>query len=175
MDFEGFNWAYFGMAISAVLFIVWLIVVVRSRPGIYAAVVSLAHLIVAGMGSAAPIRGYVDPDYVGFGLGFVRTGQGIDTALAAGGIWIACVAAAFIAARNRPGPSLWFVVLTSAFFTLNLGGAWLEGALTDPGANAIQFGEYLTIPGEVATGLIFLVFVVPFLMGVRLMPRRAAA
>jgi hypothetical protein len=133
----------------------------------------MAHLVVAGIGSAAPIRGYVDPDYVGFGLGFVQAGQGIDTAVVAGAIWIACVTSAFIAARNRPGPALWLVVLTSAFFALNIGGAWLQGALTDPAANRIQFGEYLTIPGEIATALIFVVFVVPFLMGVRLMPRRA--
>jgi hypothetical protein len=173
MDFTNFNWAYFGMAVSAVLFLVWLVIVVRSRPGIHAAIVSLAHLVIAGIGSAAPIRGYVDPDYVGFSLGFVQTGKGIDTTLAAGAIFIASVVSAFIAARNRPGPALWFVVLTSAFMVLNVGGAWLQGALTNPADNKIQFGEYLTIPGEIATGLIFVLFVVPFLMGVRLNPRRA--
>jgi len=32
--------------------------------------------------------------------------------------------------------------------------------------NEIQFGEYLTIPGDMATVLIFVVFLVPFLLGV---------
>lgn len=166
MDFSGMNWAVFALGVSAILFIVWLIQVFRRRPGIQAIIVSLAHLLVASFCAAAPVRGYVDPNYIGFTFGYLHTGQGIETTLVAGAVFLSAVIGAFLAIRKRRGPAMWFVVLTSAFFAINLGRPWLQSTLTDMSQNEIQFGEYLTIPGAAATVLVFVVFIVPFLLGV---------
>ena len=48
--------------------------------------------------------------------------------------------AAFLAIRNRPGPGMWFVALTSAFFALNMGGSWLEQTLKDMAAGSTLEG-----------------------------------
>jgi hypothetical protein len=117
----------------------------------------------------------VDPDYVGFGFGYISTGAGISTTIAAGAIFLSAVSAMLIALRNSPGPHMWFVALTSAFFAVNLGGSWLESTFTDMSQNRIQFGEYLTIPGSIGTILQFALLVVPFLYGSYWAPRRSAA
>lgn len=175
MDFSHMNWALYGLGVTAVLLMLWFIQVFRRRPGIAAIVVSLAHLLVAGFCAAAPVRGYVDPNYVGFTFGYLHTGQGIETTLAAGAVFLSAVISTFIAVRNRPGAAMWFVVLTSAFFAVDLGRPWLQSTFTDMSQNEIQFGEYLTIPGPAATVLLFVAFILPFLLGVWWGARRARA
>lgn len=175
MDFSGFNWGLFGLSVFGVLFVAWLVQVIRHRPSFWMGIVSFAHLFAAGLCSAAPVRGFVDPQYVGFQFGYLHTGAGIATTLLAGSIFLSAVISAFIAVRNKPGRAMWFVALTSLVFAINLGVSWLQSALSDISQNAIQFGEYLTIPGAVGTVMMFFLFVWPFAMGVGLAPRRARA
>lgn len=49
------------------------------------------------------------------------------------------------------------------------------GVLTDPSSHAIQFGEYLTIPGLAASALLAVLLVLPFLLGTLWASRRALA
>jgi hypothetical protein len=70
---------------------------------------------------------------------------------------------------------MWLVAVTCVAFTVIQGWPWLEGVLTDPSSNAIQFGEYLTIPGVTATALLGALLVVPFVLGVTWAARRALA
>lgn len=65
MDVSQINWAVVALAVSAVLLLAWTVVARRARAGAPAAFVGLAHLVVAGLHSAAPVRGYLDPGYVG--------------------------------------------------------------------------------------------------------------
>jgi len=51
----------------------------------------------------------------------------------------------------------------------------VEGVLHDPTGNAIQFGEYLTIPGLAASALLGALLVVPFVLGVPWATRRPRA
>lgn len=175
MDWSHFNWGFYALGVIALLLVVWGIERVRYRPPVWAVIVSFAHLFVAGLCSVAPLRGFVDSNYVGFRFGYVHTVAGLDTAIVAGLVFTSAVIAALIAVRNRPGFGMWFVTLTSAFFAINLGGSWLQTTMTDMSQNAIQLGEYLTVPGLAGTAVMFVLFVCPFLIGTGWGPARARA
>jgi cell shape-determining protein MreD len=137
--------------------------------------VSLGFLVLAGMNSAAPIRGFVDPSYVGYGFGLLRADKGWVVTLMAGSVFILSAICAFVAALNRAGRAMWLVAVTCAAFTVIQGWPWLEGVMTDSSSNAIQFGEYLTIPGLAASALFAVLLALPFLLGAPWASRRALA
>ncbi|HEY1709504.1 MAG TPA: hypothetical protein VGG10_14650 [Rhizomicrobium sp.] len=173
MNFAGFNWVAYGLTIIAVLLAGWSFMLWRFRPGFAAGTISLAHLSVAGFGADAPLRGLVDPHYIGYRFGYLAPAAGVQTTLIAGCVFASAVIAAFIISRNKRGPAMWVAAATSAFFTLNFGGAWLESTLGDISDNTMQLGEYLTIPALIATPIMFVLFVLPFLAGVGWAPQRA--
>lgn len=165
MDFGWINWAWFALAVSGLLLAAWIVGVVRAKPGPAAGIVGFAHLLVAGMNSAAPVRGYVDPDYVGYGFGLLAADRGLAVTVTAGAVWLTAVLGAFLSLSvNRIAMAL--AALTSAAFTVVIGLPLAQGALADPAANTIQFGEYLTIPGVVATVLMIALLALPFAFGV---------
>lgn len=172
MDVSQINWAYEALAVSAVLLVVWTLVARRARAGAPAAFVGLAHLLVAGLHSAAPVRGYLDPDYVGYGFGLLAAERGLAVALTAGGVWIVAVLAAFLA-LSRARAAMGFVALSSLAFSVIIGAPLVRGLLVDPAANRVQLGEYLTIPGPAAVGLLLTLLVLPFLVGFVWAGRRA--
>ena len=159
------NWAIFGISVSAILTAIWVWQLTRKRwswAGLYA---SLGCLIAAGFHSAAPVRGIVDPDYPGYVFGLVHSGKGIGVTLLAGAIFLACGASALLAASRKRGRELWFVAATCAAMFVIIGIPTLQQAVQDPAANSIQFGEYLTIPGVLATLMILLLLTVPYAVG----------
>lgn len=159
------NWGLYALVVSAALLIVWSVQVFRKRPPIVALAVSLALLLVAAMNSAAPIRGLLDPGYMGYAFGLLKAKMGPAVTVVAGSVFISAVAAGLIAASVRRGPLLWIVSATCAAFSIVMGAPWLADAVTDPSGNVIQFGEYLTIPGLVATILLLTLLCVPFAVG----------
>jgi hypothetical protein len=169
------NWAVFALVVTGIMTAAWLFVLVKSQRSIMSIYVSLGFLVLAGINSAAPVRGFVDPNYAGYGFGLLRADKGLVVTLVAGSVFLLSAACAFIAARNRAGRAMWLVAATCAAFTIIQGWPWLEGVLTDPSANAIQFGEYLTIPGLAASALLAVLLVLPFLLGAPWALRRALA
>jgi hypothetical protein len=167
------NWALFAFGASSVLLLCWAWTLLRARRSWASIYVSLGFLILAGMNSAAPVRGLVDPDYVGYGFGLLRADKGISVTLVAGAVFVASVACLIIAANNRPGRRMWLVAGVSLAFLAVMGWPWLQGVVADPSKNAIQFGEYQTIPGAVASVLVGLLLVGPFVVGVPWAARRA--
>jgi ABC-type amino acid transport substrate-binding protein len=173
VDLSQFNWGYFALGVSALLLLAWVMTLNARRPGLTAALVSLPHLLVAMLNTAAPARGLVDPQYVGYGFGLAAAQSGWMVTATAGAILILALAAAF--AALNPGRLAGLVVLlASALFLALLGWPWLRSATGDMAGNAIQFGEYLTIPGPIATGLLFLLLIAPFLLGLLWGLRRLA-
>jgi hypothetical protein len=159
------DWGMFALGVSAVLAPVWIWRLVKGGwawPGLYA---SLGCLLAACFNSAAPFRGAIDPDYVGYAFGLARAEKGLAVTLIAAAIFIACAASAMIAAGRRAGPPLWVVAATCAVMAVIIGVPTVQGAISDPGANAIQFGEYLAIPGAVGTAILLLVLAIPFAVG----------
>ena len=169
------NWALLALSITAVLIVAWLFVLAKSPRSFASIYVSFGFLLLAGMNSAAPIRGSVDPNYIGYGFGMLRAEKGLPVTLMAGGVFLAAALCVFLAARNRRGPTMWIVALIALAFTVIHGWPWLQNAVTDPSSNIIQFGEYLTIPGAVGTALSGVLLVLPFLIGTIWACRRATA
>ena len=167
------NWAAFALAVLTLLLITWCILLAKSRRSFLSIYVSLGLLLLAGMNSAAPIRGFVDPNYVGYGFGLLRADKGLPVTLMAGSVFLVSLVSAFLAVRNRPGSKMWIVAVTCAVFAVIQGWPWLSGVLSNPQANAIQFGEYLTIPGLIGSVLIGALLVFPFVLGVPWAARRA--
>lgn len=168
------NWAYFGLGASAVLALVWLVAALRARAPWQAWVVGVALLLVAGLNTAAPIRGAIDPNYVGYTFGYLSAGRGLAVTFVAGSVLLLALAGAFAALRRGP-VARGIVAIASLAFLIDLGVPLMAGAFADIDSNTIQFGEYLTIPGIVASALMVVFAVVPFLVGLWWVARGAAA
>lgn len=164
MDVSQINWAWVALGVSAVLLLVWTLVARRAKAGAPAAFVGLAHLVVAGLHSAAPVRGYLDPDYVGYGFGLLTADKGLAVTIVAGAVWLVAVLGAFLSlARARVAMA--FVALSSLAFAVIIGAPLARDLLITPDASKLQLGEYLTIPGPAAIGLLLVVLVLPFVVG----------
>lgn len=164
MDIGQVNWLYVAGGVSAVLFIAWAIALLRGRTGFIGAVVGFAHLIAACLNSAAPIRGGLDPAYEGYRFGLVSAEPGLAVSTMAGAIFLTAAVGAFSALRGSREATL-ITAVTSAFFLIVLGWPVAKDLFDGVGAS-IQLGEFMTIPGYVATGLLILFMLVPFAVGV---------
>lgn len=158
------NWAYFASGVSVVLVLGWIVAAVRARPAWPGWVAGAALLLVASLNTAAPIRGAVDPNYVGYNFGYLSAERGLMVTLVAGSALVLALAGAF-AALGRGTIARVVVAIASLAFLVDLGVPLVAGAIKDIDGNVIQFGEYLTIPGAVATALMFVLGVVPFVIG----------
>ena len=159
------NWAEFALAVSGVLVLLWVVLLVRRNwawSGLYA---SIGLLIAACFNAAAPVRGIVDPDYVGYTFGVASSQAGIGVTVIAGAIFLLCAVSAMLAVSRQAGRSLWLVAFTCAAMLMIIGVPTVRTLFQDPAANAIQFGEYLTIPGLVASGILIVLLTLPFAVG----------
>ena len=159
------NWGLFVAAVLTTLLLAWAVQAWRKRPSRVALIVSFALMLVAGINAAAPVRGWIDPGYMGYVFGLIRADMGPVVTVLAGSVFLSSVVAAVIALRERRGPRLWFVCGTCGVFTVLLGAPWVLSAIQDPGGNVIQFGEYLTIPGPMSSVLLLTLLVAPFALG----------
>jgi hypothetical protein len=159
------NWLYFALGVFALALAAWLVALRRGNwawPGLVA---GLGCLVTAGLNSAAPVRGLLDPNYAGYAFGLAHAGKGIEVTIVAGAIWLACVASALIAASRTRGTALWLVTATCAGLLVVIGWPTVSGALADPGSNAIELGEYLRIPGIAGSAILLVLVVAPFAIG----------
>lgn len=169
------NWGLFALAVSAVLFAVWVGLAVRRRPSPVALVTSFACLLAASLNSAAPLRGAIDPNYMGYVFGLVAADKGLAVTALAGSIFVGGLVAAYVALTRRRGRAMWAVAAVCGVLSVVLGGPWLTSAFTNPADNTIQFGEYLTVPGVISTILMFALLILPFLVGTAWATRAALA
>jgi hypothetical protein len=167
------NWAFLGITFTGLLLLAWAYFISNAPRTWLSIYVSLGLLLLAGVNSVAPIRGAIDPNYLGYGFGLLHARRGLPVTAMSGAVFLLAGAAAFIAARNRTGSGMWLVAVTCMIFAVIIGIPWLEALFSDPAKNKIQFGEYLTIPGSVATGILALLFVIPSVIGVPWAVRRA--
>lgn len=159
------NWAVFALSVSAVLVGGWLWLVTRRNWSIAGLYASLGCLIAACFNAAAPVRGAVDPNYVGYQFGLAGSEKGLGVTMVAGAIFLFSALSALLASSRQSGRSLWIVALTCAGMFVVIGVPTLQQGVLDPSANAIQFGEYLTIPGLAGTVVLVLLLAIPFAIG----------
>lgn len=159
------RWDLVGGFVIAILLVSW-VWQVRKRnwswTGLY---VSLGCLVFAMLNAAAPFRGPIDPDYVGYSFGWLRADPGLAVTIVAGPALLASALSAMIAARTSRGPALWFVALTCAVLGVAVGLPTTIDILSDPSAFRIELGEYLAIPGLVGSGVVLALVMLPFLVG----------
>ena len=158
-------WPYVAFAMGAAAAIPFVCFALARRWSWIALIVALACLAVVIVNGAAPIRGALDPNYIGYGYGFLHADKGLSVTFIAGSVVLFSALSSWIAIRNRPGPLMLIVAATSAFHLVNAGFPLMDGLLADPKSVEIQFGEYLTVPYTVAIPAIFAVMVLPFLLG----------
>ena len=166
MQVSDVYWPYVAMATLGVAALPFLYFAFRRRWTWLALIVALANLVVVGVNGAAPIRGALDPNYVGYGFGLVSAEKGLTVTLLAGSVVLASALSAWIAIRNRPGPLMLIVAATAAFHLVNTGFPLLDSLLADPEQVRIQFGEYLTVPHTVAIPALIALLILPFLLAV---------
>lgn len=136
-------------------------------------VVAVANLALLSVNAAAPVRGLVDPDYVGYGFGWLHADKGLPVTLMAGGVVLGALVSALLVLRNASGPIMILLAAFDGFIAFSVGVPLAAQVLADPSKVAIQFGEYLTIPALVAIPLLVLVFVLPFAAGALIGLKRA--
>ncbi len=167
------NWAALALGVGLAAAIV-VALGARRRDGSRAGIAVAAVLVVvACLNGAAPLRGLLDPDYVGYSFGLLEARRGLAVSLVAGGVLLLSVTSAWIAATRRSGPALWIVAATCSALAVILGVPWVRDVVQDPAASRIQFGEYLTIPGLAATALMLGLIVGPLVAGAIWAARRA--
>jgi hypothetical protein len=157
-------WPYVAFAVGGAAALPALYFLFQRRWSWLALLVAFANLVVVFVNGAAPIRGALDPDYVGYGFGFLEADKGLDVTLLAGGVVLVSALSAWLAIRNRPGLLMLIVAATAAFHLVNLGFPLLDGMLVDPQSINVQFGEYLTVPYTVAIPAITALMILPFLL-----------
>ena len=123
--------------------------------------VAVFNLFLAFMNSVAPIRGWADPEYVGFSLGFLRVPQGPGVTLVSGAIFLGAIASFCIALLNKTGKPMRFVAGFNGVLALNIGGKLILDLFQNPERIKIQLGEYLTIAPLPATVLLMCIFAIP--------------
>ncbi len=165
MSASDIYWPYVAMATAFVVALPALYFARRRRWTWIALIVALANLVIVSLNGAAPIRGALDPNYVGYGFGFLAADKGLAVTAVAGSVLLASALSAWIAMRNRPGAAMLIVAATAAFHIVNVGFPLLDGILAKPEDITIQFGEYLTVPYVVAIPAVIGVILLPFLLG----------
>jgi hypothetical protein len=169
------NWGILLLALLGTLLVAWLCVTMRSPRTWLSVYVSFGLVLLAGLNSVAPLRALLDPNYVGYQFGLLHAHRGFAVTAISGTVFLLAAVVAFVAARNRVGAGMWLVAASCMIFAAINGIPWAKELATDPAKNQIQFGEYLTIPGLVASGIQALLFILPCALGVPWAVRRATA
>lgn len=145
----------------------------KGRRDVPALVFGISHMLFASMLVAAPIRSLLDPDYMGYQIGFIRF-EGMAASVPAALILVWGLAAAWITAARGRGRGMMVVAVGDILFAFNLGGSILLDLLRGNFAGTkIQGGEYFTLSGSLAALIILIVVVAPFLLSAIWATRRA--
>jgi hypothetical protein len=173
MTADDIHWPYVVFALAGAAALPFLYFLFQRRWTWIALVASVPNLFMVLINGAAPIRGALDPNYVGYQFGLLQADKGISVTLIAGSVFLASALSASIAIRNRPGLLMLIVAATSAFHLINFGLVFLDFVAYNPNAFSIQFGEYLTVPYTVAIPVWIMVFLLPFLLALPWALRRS--
>jgi hypothetical protein len=159
------NWGFLFLALTSTLLVAWLFVTIKSPRTWLSVYISLGLVLLAALNSVAPFRALLDPNYVGYRFGLLQAHKGLAVTVISGTVFLLAAITAFVAARNRAGTGMWLVAASCIIFAVINGIPWAKELLTNPERNQIQFGEYLTIPGLVASGIQAILFVLPCAVG----------
>jgi len=164
-------WFQIAIALNVVYWAIFIYLLTRRRWNIPALAVGVFHMLFAGLISVAPIRSFLDPNYVGYGLGVIQL-EGLAVTLPAALILGLALASAWVAVGKAHGRWMKLVMVGDLFFATSMGLA----LILDNSQNwTFQLGEYVSVTG--IWGLIILLgfFTLPFVVSAIWAARRIRA
>ena len=152
-------WFWLALASNAVVWSIFFYQLSHHRWNVVALIVGIFHMLFSMVLSVAPFRSFLDPNYPGLGLGFLRF-EGMAATLPATLIFGWAVAAAWLAISKGRGRWMTLIVVGDIFLALNFGGSTLLEGSSDNWR--IDFGEGRSITGLPSALILLLLFTFPF-------------
>ena len=153
-------WFWLALASNVFVWSIFFYLLSHRRWNVVALIVGMLHMLFSVVLSVAPFRSFLDPNYPGLGLGFLRF-EGMAVTLPATLIFGWAVAAAWLAISKGRGRWMTLIVVGDIFLALNFGGSTLlEGRGSDNWR--IDFGEGRSITGLASAFILLLFFTFPF-------------
>ena len=176
MDFAQVDWSTVGFVVMALAALAFGYCVWRRQWTVGALLVGLIHLPLAFVNAAAPFRGFLDPNYVGYSFGLVRAAPGIEVGMFALIMLLGALGCACILVLNRAGPRNYFVVAFDAFVLALLMPKILgQAAAKGLASFRMEFGEYLQFSGLPAMLFEMGLLAAPLFIGIWWAWRRATS
>jgi hypothetical protein len=152
-------WFWLALASNVSVWSIFFYLLSRRRWNVAALTVGILHMLFSLVMSVAPFRSFLDPNYPGLGLGFLRF-EGMAATLPATLIFGWAVAAAWLAVTKGRGRWMTLIVVGDIFLALNFGGSTLFEGRSDNWR--IDFGEGRSITGLTSAFILLLFFTFPF-------------
>jgi hypothetical protein len=154
-------WFWLAIAANIIVWSIFFVLLARRRWSWASLPVGVLHLLFAAVVSVAPFRSFLDPNYPGLGLGFLRF-EGIAVTLPATLIYCWAVAAAWTAVGKGRGRWLLLLIVGDIFMAVNFGGSTLLEGRVDNWR--IELGPGRAITGLAGAFTLLLFFTMPFLL-----------
>lgn len=164
-------WFKLAIVLNVIYWGVFFYLLSRRRWNISALGVGIFHMLFAAVVSVAPIRSLLDPEYPGYGLGFI-TLEKRAVVIPAALILSWALAAAWIAVGKGEGRWMKLVMIGDLFFALSMG---LSILLDDSQNWKFQLGENFTATGVWGLLILLGLFTLPFIASALWAARRTQA
>lgn len=152
-------WFWLAIALNVFVWSIFFYLLSHRRWNVAALGVGIFHMLFSMVLSVAPFRSFLDPNYPGLGLGFLRF-EGLAATLPATLIFGWAAATAWIAVSKGEGRWMRLILIGDIFLALNFGGSTLLEGSSDNWR--IDLGEGRSITGLSSAFVLLLFFTVPF-------------
>lgn len=152
-------WFWLAIALNVSVWSIFFYGLSHRRWNVAALCVGIFHMLFSLVLSVAPFRSFLDPDYPGLGLGFLRF-EGMAATLPATLFFGWAVVAAWIAVSKGEGRWMTLILVGDIFLALNFGGSTLLEGRSDNWR--IALGEGRSITGLTSAFILLLFFTAPF-------------
>jgi hypothetical protein len=153
------TWFWLALGLNVAVWSTFFYLLSRRKWNFAALIVGTLHMLFSVVLSVAPFRSFLDPNYPGLGLGFLRF-EGMAATLPSALVFGWAVAAAWLAVDKGRGRWMTLLVIGDIFLALNFGGSTLLEGSSDNWR--IDFGEGRSIAGFTGALVLLFVFTFPF-------------
>lgn len=153
------TWFWLALASNVIVWSIFFYLLSRRRWNLAALLVGVLHMLFSLVLSVAPFRSFLEPEYRGLGLGFLRF-EGMAATLPATLIFAWAVASAWLAVSKGRGRWMTLILAGDIFMALNFGASTLLEGSSDNWR--IDFGEGKSLTGLPSAVILLLVFTLPF-------------
>lgn len=139
------NWFIVAAIVAALYLGAFIICVAKRQWTVSGLLAGLVQLPLAGLVSVAPVRGWADPDYVGFVFGLLHVPAGPLVTLVAGAILIAATYSACVAVLGLRGKPMLVMATFDALIVVNIVASLVHSYMYKPQSLRLELGEYLQL------------------------------